>query len=68
MLCLGAENLVDDIDENYFGTRMYWSHYDAETYLRMLKEVSYWILWSKIVADETCEGGGHLFVLIQKGS
>jgi ubiquinone/menaquinone biosynthesis C-methylase UbiE len=68
LLCLGAENLVDDIDENYFGTRMYWSHYDADTYLRMLKEISYWILWSKIVADETCEGGGHLFVLIQKGS
>ncbi|MEO5888525.1 MAG: class I SAM-dependent methyltransferase, partial [Anaerolineales bacterium] len=33
LLCLGAENLVDDIDENFLGIRMYWSHYDSETYL-----------------------------------
>ncbi len=33
LLCLGAEHLIDDIDENYLGTRMYWSHYDTETRL-----------------------------------
>lgn len=66
LLCLGAEDLVDDIDENYLGTRMYWSHYDTETYLRMLKECGFSIIWSKRVADETCEGAGHLFVLVQK--
>ena len=26
LLCLGAENVADDIDENFLGTRMYWSH------------------------------------------
>ena len=66
LLCLGAENLIDDIDENYLGTRMYWSHYDADTYHRMLTEIGFSIIWSKIVMDETCEGGGHLFVLSQK--
>jgi ubiquinone/menaquinone biosynthesis C-methylase UbiE len=66
LLCLGAEHLVDDIDENYLGTRMYWSHYDAETYLRMLKDCGFTIIWSRIVADATCEGAGHLFVLAQK--
>jgi len=66
LLCLGAENLVDDIDENYLGTRMYWSHYDTETYLKMLKECGYTIIWSKRVADETFEDAGHLFVLVQK--
>jgi SAM-dependent methyltransferase len=66
LLCLGAENLVDDIDENYLGTRMYWSHFDTDTYLNMLQETGFKMLWSKRVSDETCEGGGHLFVLAQK--
>ena len=66
LLCLGAEHLIDDIDENYLGTRMYWSHYDTETYLKMLKDCGFSILWSKQVADESCEGSGHLFVLMQK--
>jgi SAM-dependent methyltransferase len=66
LLCLGAEHLIDDIDENYLGTRMYWSHYDARTYLKLLNEGGFSVVWSKQVADETCEGAGHLFVLVQK--
>lgn len=66
LLCLGAENLIDDIDENYLGTRMYWSHYDSETYLKMLKECGFALIWSKYVKDSTCAGAGHLFVLAQK--
>jgi len=66
LLCLGAENLIDDINEDYLGTRMYWSHYDTETYLKMLNECGFSMIWSKRVADETCEGAGHLFVLVQK--
>ncbi len=66
LLCLGAENLIDDIDENYLGTRMYWSHYDTETYLKMLNACGFSIIWSRRVEDETCKGAGHLFVLAQK--
>ena len=66
LLCLGAEPSIDDIDENYLGTRMYWSHYDTETYLKMLKDCGLSIIWSKHIADESCEGSGHLFVLVQK--
>ena len=66
LLCLGAENLIDDIDENYLGTRMYWSHYDSEIYLKMLKESGFSIIWAKHIEDETCEGAKHLFVLAQK--
>ena len=66
LLCLGAENLIDDIDENFLGTRMYWSHYDSETYLEMLTQCGFSILLSKLVADASCEGAGHLFVLVQK--
>lgn len=66
LLCLGAEHLIDDVEEDYLGTRMYWSHYDTETYLKILKECGFSIIWSKRVADKTCEGAGHLFVLAQK--
>ena len=66
LLCLGAENLIDDIEEDYLGTRMYWSHYDSETYLKMLKDCGFTIIWSKYVKDATCEGAGHLFVLVEK--
>jgi len=66
LLCLGAENLLDDIEENFLGTRMYWSHFDSETYLKMLKDIGFSTIWSKRVADQTCEGSGHLFVLVQK--
>ncbi|HLO33074.1 MAG TPA: class I SAM-dependent methyltransferase [Anaerolineales bacterium] len=66
LLCLGAEHLVDDIEEDYLGARMYWSHYDAETYLKMLKECGFSLIWSKHIGDESCEGASHLFVLVQK--
>jgi len=66
LLCLGAENLIDDIEENYLGARMYWSHYDTDTYLTMLKNCDFSIIWSKYVGDASCEGAGHLFVLVQK--
>lgn len=66
LLCLGAEHLIDDVDENYLGARMYWSHYDSETYLRLLQEIGFQMIWSKIVSDESCEGAGHLFVLARK--
>jgi 2-polyprenyl-3-methyl-5-hydroxy-6-metoxy-1,4-benzoquinol methylase len=66
LLCLGAEHLIDDIDENYLGAKMYWSHYDSTTYIEMLKEIGFSIIWSKFVKDSTCEGAGHQFVLAQK--
>jgi len=66
LLCLGAENLIDDVDENFLGTRMYWSHFDSVTYRRMLKEIGFSLIWSKHVKDATCEGAGHLFVLAHK--
>lgn len=68
LLCLGAEDLVEDFDENYLGARMYWSHYDSETYLKMLRKSGFTIIWAKLVKDETCEGAEHLFVLAQKRS
>jgi len=68
LLCLGAENLEDDFDDDFLGTRMYWSHYDSDTYVKMLKANGFSIIWAKHIKDETCEGAKHLFVLAQKES
>ena len=41
LLCLGAEDLPEDVEEDFRGQRMYWSHYDAATYQSMLKEIGF---------------------------
>lgn len=66
LLCLGADDLEEDIVEDYLGARMYWSHYDAATNLGLIKACGFELIWSKIVADATSPGSGHLFVLVQK--
>jgi SAM-dependent methyltransferase len=66
LLCLGAEDLEEDIVEDYLGARMYWSHYDAQTYRDMLVACGFELLWSKIVPDATSPGPGHLFALVQR--
>ncbi|MEE9442690.1 MAG: class I SAM-dependent methyltransferase [candidate division Zixibacteria bacterium] len=66
LLCLGADDLENDIVEDYLGVRMYWSHYDFETNLALIAACGFEIIWSRIVEDATSPGPGHLFVLIQK--
>ncbi|MFT3894009.1 MAG: class I SAM-dependent methyltransferase [Anaerolineales bacterium] len=68
LLCLGATLSVDDPNDEFFGIPMYWSHFGSETYIEMLKDCGFTILWSKLVGDATCEGAAHLFVLAQKGT
>jgi SAM-dependent methyltransferase len=66
LLCLGASDLEEDVVENYLGSRMYWSHFNADTNLRLLKETGFNINFSKIVADASHPTSSHLFVLAQK--
>jgi SAM-dependent methyltransferase len=66
LLCLGAEDLEADIEEDYLGSRMYWSHYDAKTNLGLMRTAGFSVIWSRIVADDTSPGSGHLFVLARK--
>jgi len=66
LLCLGANDLPDDV-EDFMGAPMYWSHYDADTNLRMLAEAGFSIVWHKIVPDSLDDdGGAHLFALAHK--
>jgi hypothetical protein len=64
---MGAGDLAEDIDEDWLGTRLYWSHFDAETNLKMMADCGFRIIWSKVVTEQSVFGGGqHLFVLAQK--
>jgi SAM-dependent methyltransferase len=67
LLCMGAGDLPQGIEEDCFGTRMYWSHFDAETNLKMMADCGFRIIWSKTITEQPAFGGGqHLFILAQK--
>ena len=68
LLCMGSVDIREEIFENYCGAPMYWSHYDADTNIDMIKACRFKIIWSKVVVDSTCPESTHLFVLAQKPS
>jgi SAM-dependent methyltransferase len=65
LLCMGAGDLPED-NSDWHGTDMFWSHYDKETNLKMMKEKGFSVLWSKVVEDPVDPHAAHLFVLGQK--
>lgn len=67
LLCMGAEDLPAATEEDFLGAPMYWSHYDAETNLRMLQECGFSVVWARQVGDTLGGDAEHLFVLAQKG-
>jgi SAM-dependent methyltransferase len=67
LLCMGAGDLPQGIEENCFGATLYWSHFDAETNLKMMADCGFRIIWSRIVTEQPAFGGGrHLFILARK--
>jgi hypothetical protein len=67
LLCLGQGEIIADMARDYFGAPMYWSHYDADTYLRILQQTGFTIVWSRPVMDALDIKAAQLFVLAQKG-
>lgn len=66
LLGMGSTDTPEDIGD-YHGVRMFWSHYDAETNQKMLREAGFDVLWAKLVADSVDpEGGKGLFVFGRK--
>jgi ubiquinone/menaquinone biosynthesis C-methylase UbiE len=65
LLCMGSGELPSDTGD-WFGTKMFWSHYDSETNLRIMRDSQFTILRSEIVDDPISQGSSHLFVLGQK--
>ncbi len=63
LLITGNGNLQNDVDD-FFGADMYWSHFDRETSLQMIREAEFEIIWDKIVADRP--SGSHVLVMARK--
>jgi SAM-dependent methyltransferase len=65
LLCLGASDTQAAYGP-YFGTRMYWSHFDSGEYLRMLEAAGLEVKRSEICPDPISRIASHLFVLGRK--
>jgi len=56
----------ESINNDFFGTSMFWSGYDWKINEVLLQEAGFTILWSKIVKDSLDTKSQHLFVLGKK--
>ena len=66
LLCVGADDVPENDDpESWLGVPMYWSHFDADTNLGLLRGMGFGIEWSRRVADPM-DHGAHLFVLARR--
>ncbi|MCK5298069.1 MAG: class I SAM-dependent methyltransferase [Candidatus Heimdallarchaeota archaeon] len=65
MFSLHSTDDPEYINEEFFGATMYWSGFDAETNLKMLADIGFEIIWSRLV-DDSLGDAKHLFVLIKK--
>lgn len=66
LLCLGASDLPYDREDDYFGSPMLWSHFDAATNLRLVAASGLHVEWSELVPDGDAPNAGHLFLLASK--
>ena len=62
-LVLGANDTPSGEEADWFGAPMLWSHYDAETNLRLLNDTGLPVLESALEPDPTDPNARHLFVL-----
>jgi Cys-tRNA(Pro) deacylase len=66
LLAMGRGDTAVDVNENWLGAKMYWSHYDSETNLKLIESSGLHVLWTKVVADHLDVNASHFFVLAQK--
>jgi len=63
---MGASDIEAIVDEDFFGSRMYWSHYDASANLRMVQECGFETILSELMPDSMEPETTHLFILAKK--
>lgn len=63
LLITGNGDLPNDLSD-FFGAEMYWSHFDRETSLQMIRDAGFEILWDKVVSDRP--SGAHVLALARK--
>jgi len=69
LLIFQSNNDPESYEENFFdrGVRMYWSGFDKNTNLTMLKNIGFKIIWSKSIKESPKWGeSSHLYVLAEK--
>ena len=49
---LGTSDSPEDVDEDFFGTPMYWSHFDAATNRILLREAGFRVVQADEIEDE----------------
>jgi SAM-dependent methyltransferase len=66
LLCLGARDNPGDHDtESWLGAPMFWSHYDAPTNVRLVRDAGLAVVDDRMIDDPTSHGR-QLFVLDRK--
>jgi cyclopropane fatty-acyl-phospholipid synthase-like methyltransferase len=67
VVVLGSED-SEGSETNWldFGADMWWSHFDAQTGLEMLRAAGFTIIESAIEPDSLVGEGGHLFAICEK--
>lgn len=66
LLCLGARDNPGAHDpESWLGAPMFWSHYDAPTNARLVRDAGLEIVDDRVI-DDPMSHGQHLFVLARK--
>jgi hypothetical protein len=66
LLCLGWGDLPDDLDpDSWLGVPMYWSHFDADTNVRLLGDAGLVVRTSTEVTDPM-DHHSHQFVLASR--
>ncbi len=69
LLIFQSNNDPESYEENFFdrGVRMYWSGFDKNANLSMLKDIGFKIIWSKSVKESPKWGeSSHLYVFAEK--
>lgn len=67
-IALFSLHKIDDpgsIEDDFFDTKMHWSGFDKNTNIKMLKEIGFELIWSKLVGY-SLGGSKYLFVLLRK--
>jgi SAM-dependent methyltransferase len=64
LLSLGVTDNPDDYEADWHGAPMRWSHFDAETSLRLMRDAGLEIEFAEV--EEFADGERHLFVVARR--
>ncbi len=63
LVSVGESDTKASVEDDWFGARMYWSHYPLPRYLEMLRRLDFKVLWRKRLGPQDDR---HPFILAKK--